>query len=70
MARKRRYKRRKKASSKLDLTVVSLIVFSILLAVLVYTKSGVIGIKLSEILRRDNGSNAICSSNWYFCYCY
>lgn len=70
MARKRRYKRRKKAASKLDLTVVSLIVFSILLAVLVYTKSGVIGIKLSEILRRDNGSNAICSSNWYFCYCY
>lgn len=70
MAKKRRYKKRKKTASKLDLTVVSLIVFSILLAVLIYTKSGVIGIKLSEILRRYNGSYAICTSYWNFCYCY
>lgn len=69
MAKKRRYKKRKKTASKLDLTVVSLIVFSILLAVLIYTKSGVIGIKLSEILRWNNGSNAICTSYWNFCYC-
>ena len=48
MAKKRRYKKRKKAASKLDLTVVSLIVFSILLAVLIYTKSGIIGIKLKD----------------------
>lgn len=69
MAKKRRYKKRKKTASKLDLTVVSLIVFSILLAVLIYTKSGVIGIKLSEILRRYNGNNAIYTSYWNFCYC-
>lgn len=47
--KKRRYKKRKTAS-KLDLAVVILIVFSILLAVLIYTKSGVIGLKLNEIL--------------------
>lgn len=70
MAKKRRYKKRKKAASKLDLTVVSLIVFSILLAVLIYTKSGVVGIKLSEILRWYNGGYAICSSYWYIRYCY
>ena len=50
MAKKRRYKKRAKQKSKLDLAVVSLIVFSILLAVLIYTKSGVIGLKLNEVL--------------------
>ena len=70
MAKKRRYKKRKKTASKLDLTVVSLIVFSILLAVLIYTKSGVIGIKLSEILRWYNGSYAIYTSYWHFCNSY
>ncbi len=50
MAKKRRYKKRTKQKSKLDLVVVSLIVFSILLAVLIYNKSGVIGLKLNEIL--------------------
>ena len=50
MAKKRRYKKRKKTASKLDLAVVSLIVFSILFAVLIYTKSGVVGVKLNEIL--------------------
>lgn len=67
MAKKRRYKKRKKATSKLDLTVISLIVFSILLAVLIYTKSGIIGIKLNEILRGNNGNNAIYTSIRYFC---
>ena len=67
MAKKRRYKRRKKAASKLNITVVSMIVFSLLLAVLIYTKSGVIGLKLSEILRRSNGCNAIYTSYWYIC---
>jgi hypothetical protein len=47
--KKRRYKKRNTAS-KLDVAVVGLIVFSILLAVLIYTKSGVIGLKLNEIL--------------------
>ena len=69
MARKRRYKKRKKTASKLDVTVVSLIVFSILFAVLIYTKSGVIGVKLNEILRWYNGNNAICTSYWNFCNC-
>ena len=58
MARKRTYKKRstgakrmtKKRASKIDMTVVTLIVISILLAVLIYTKSGVVGAKLNEIL--------------------
>lgn len=53
---KRKYKKRKttkatkKRASKIDLTIVALIIFSILLAVLIYGKSGVVGIKLNEIL--------------------
>ena len=58
MARKRTYKKRstgakrmtKRKASKIDMTVVILIVVSILLAVLIYTKSGVVGAKLNEIL--------------------
>ncbi len=50
MAKKRRYKKRKKTASKVDVTIITLIVLSILLAVLIYTKSGVIGLKLNEIL--------------------
>ena len=48
--RKRRYQKRKKATSKMDMVVIILIVVSILLAVLIYTKSGMIGTKLNEIL--------------------
>lgn len=50
MAKKRRYKKKKKTASKLDVTVIALIAASVLLAVLIYTKSGVIGSKLNEIL--------------------
>lgn len=50
MAKKKRYKKKKNRASKADVTVVSLIILSILLAVLIYTKSGVIGAKLNEIL--------------------
>ncbi len=50
MAKKRRYKKKKNTASKADVTVVTLIILSILLAVLIYTKSGVIGVKLNEIL--------------------
>ena len=50
MAKKRRYKKSKKTASKLDLAVVVIIMLSILLAVLIYTKSGVVGVKLNEIL--------------------
>ena len=48
--RKQPAKRTKKTASKIDLTVIGLIILSILLAVLIYGKSGVIGIKLNEIL--------------------
>lgn len=53
---KRKYKRRKttkatkKRASNIDLTIVALIILSILLCVLIYGKSGVVGIKLNEIL--------------------
>ncbi len=50
MAKKRRYKKKKNRASKADVTVVTLIILSILLAVLIYTKSGVVGVKLNEIL--------------------
>ena len=50
MAKRRRYKKSKKNTSKLDLAIVILIMLSLLLAVLIYTKSGVIGLKLNEIL--------------------
>lgn len=43
-------KNTKKTASNIDLAVVALIVISILLGVLIYAKSGVIGIKLNEIL--------------------
>ena len=49
MAKKKRYKKKNRAS-KADVTVVTLIILSILLAVLIYTKSGVIGTKLNEML--------------------
>ena len=48
MARKKRYKKRKKAS-KIDLAVVGMMIFSILLAVLIFGKSGYIGNTLSEV---------------------
>ena len=48
--RKRKYQKRKKTTSKMDMAVIILIVVSILLAVLIYTKSGMVGTKLNEIL--------------------
>ena len=50
MTKKRRYKKSKKTASKLDLAIVVIIMLSLLLGVLIYTKSGVIGAKLNEIL--------------------
>ena len=43
-------KNTKKTASNIDLAIVALIVISILLGVLIYAKSGVIGVKLNEIL--------------------
>ena len=55
MAQKRNYKKKKntksrKKASKLDLAIVILIMLSLLVGVLIFTKSGVIGLKLNEIL--------------------
>lgn len=47
-----RGRRKKEISSNLDFQVVSLIILSVLLAILIYTKSGYIGETLSPILRR------------------
>ena len=47
---KNKRKHAEKTASKIDLTVVALMIFSVLLGVLIYGKSGVIGIKLNEIL--------------------
>ena len=47
---KKRRKTTKKTVSNIDLAVVALIVISILLGVLIYAKSGVMGVKLNEIL--------------------
>ena len=48
--KKRKNTRAKKRASNRDLTVVGLIILSILLCVLIYGKSGIIGVKLNEIL--------------------
>lgn len=66
--RKRRYQKRKKVTSKMDMVVIVLIVVSILLAVLIYTKSGMIGTKLNEILGRNIWYSSIYTTYWYFCY--
>ena len=58
MAKKRKYTksnsrgntRKSKRMSNIDLTICILIVLSILLGFLIYTNSGVIGVKLNEIL--------------------
>ena len=39
MAARKKYKRRKKASSQIDLKIIGTIVFSVLFAVLLYTNS-------------------------------
>ena len=49
-ATKKRKKNTRKTASNMDLVVVALIIISILLGVLIYAKSGVIGVKLNEIL--------------------
>ena len=51
MAKKRRYtKRRNNKASKDNLTIIVLIIVSILLGFLIYTKSGAVGQGLSEVL--------------------
>ena len=55
MAQKRNYKKKKntksrKKASKLDLAIIILIMLSLLVGALIFTKSGVIGLKLNEVL--------------------
>lgn len=54
MAKKKQNKKKssksKKRASNTDLAVVGLIILSILLCVLIYGKSGIVGVKLNEIL--------------------
>ena len=50
MAKKKKRYKKGKTASKMDVAIIALMVFSILLAVLIYTKSGVIGLKLNEVL--------------------
>lgn len=50
MAKKKKRNKKKNTATKKDLTIVILIILSILLGVLIYAKSGFIGIKLNEIL--------------------
>ena len=50
MARKRKYTKRKQKKEKIDLKIIGTIVFSVLLAVLLYANSGELGEKLNEVL--------------------
>lgn len=43
-------RRAKKRASNIDMAIVALIILSVLLCVLIYGKSGIVGIKLNEIL--------------------
>lgn len=69
MAKKRRYKKRKKTANKLDVAIVALIAVSVLLAVLIYSKSGIVGLKLNEVLRWNVRYYAIRIASWNFCNC-
>lgn len=48
--KKKTNKKAKKRASNMDLTVVAIIILSILLCVLIYGNSGIVGVKLNEIL--------------------
>ena len=47
---KRTYKKKKQTATKIDMMIAGLIILSILLAVLIYSKSGFIGKQLNEVL--------------------
>ena len=50
MAQKRKYRRRKRKNDEMNAKVIGIIVFSVLLAILLFTNSGTLGSKLNEIL--------------------
>ena len=51
-----------------EIQVVILIVISIVLGVLIYSKTGYIGENLSPFLRWNNRLGKIYCANWYICY--
>ena len=59
MAKKKRRYKKKKTTSKLDIAVVTLILLSVLLGVLIYTKSGIIGVELNHVFGGIIGRNNI-----------
>ena len=50
MAAKRKYKKRTKKTQSIDLMALGTVIFSIIIAVLVYTKSGYVGENISDLL--------------------
>lgn len=71
MAKKRRYKKNsQKKAKKIDVVVIVLIMLSILLGVLIYTKSGYLGNSLNQILRWNDRYYGICFASRiiYFSY--
>ena len=50
MAQKRKYKRRKKVNNNMNMKIIGTIVFSVLLAVLLFTNSGALGENMNQIL--------------------
>jgi len=54
----------KKNEADINIKVVLLIVISIILAILIYTKSGYIGENLTPVLRRINRLGEIRRTTW------
>ena len=50
MAAKRKYKKRTKKTSNIDFTIIFTVLISVVVAALVYTRSGVVGETLSDVL--------------------
>lgn len=61
--KKKTNKKQKKEASNMDLAVVAIIILSILLCVLIYGNSGIVGVKLRNI-RWNDGNYKIHSTNW------
>ena len=68
MPRGRRSKQKQK-TTKIDIQVVLLIVISIILGILIYTKSGTIGENLTPFLRWFNRMGKIYPTTWNISNC-
>lgn len=58
--KKRRYKRRNKKTANIDVVIIATIVVNIIVAILLYAKSGYVGNLLSDVLRWHDGATKIC----------